>query len=383
MREQSIVYVNFSPYDNAGRILDFLVDNFSLVIHFSYDHLRLKNGRRTNLLTVYSHGRIMERHKLIPLRTPEILRFPSLPLVAMLIFLQTWWHCFRYKKRFKMFNYFFTVNAYTAWFGNILKKTGLVKKTIFWVWDYYPPRYPDWRIQFLRWVYWKFDRPAIFGADRLAFISDKLLQLRHDFSSLPKKKKYQIIPIGTNPMTETPVERGRTIGFLGMLKQSQGLDLLFDALPKLRQRFPDLSVEIIGSGPEEPHFKARGRKWGEVVKFLGYIESEEEVDKLMRHWSVGLATYLPVSSNESYWTDPSKIKTYLSQAVPVVTTAVPYLAREIKRFKAGVVINYNQNELVTAIVTIFAKRKNFAKSALSLARRYEYRRLYQKFFKRG
>src|SRR3972149_6825604 len=140
----SIVYVNFSPYDNAGRILDFLTSSFDTVIHFSYDHLRLRNGRKTNILAICENGRVVRKKKLIPLRTPEFLRFFSLPAVAALIFLQTFFYCFLYQRQHKNLDYYLSVNAFTTIVGIILRKLGLVKESIFWVWDYYPPGYPDW-----------------------------------------------------------------------------------------------------------------------------------------------------------------------------------------------------------------------------------------------
>lgn len=96
-KKQSLVYVNFAPYDNAGRILDYLIQNFSVVLHFSYDHLRLKKGRRSKL-TLYKNGEIVFAKNLIWLRTHPTLLFPSLPLVAAVIMLQTIWYTFVYKK---------------------------------------------------------------------------------------------------------------------------------------------------------------------------------------------------------------------------------------------------------------------------------------------
>ncbi len=381
MQKKSIVYVNFSPYDNAGKILDYLISNFVLVIHLSYDHLRLKNGRKSNILTVYENGLVVQRKLLIPLRTPEFFRFPSLPGVALLILTQTLWYSWHYSRRRGKIDYFLSVNAFTAWVGNLLRKTNLVDKTIFWVWDYYPPTYPDWRIRLLRFVYWKFDKPAVRFSDRLAFISHKLISLRKQLGVLGKQNRYPVIPIGTDPIKSPSVKRGKIIGFLGMLKTSGGLDLLFDNLPTLSRIFPDLKIEIIGSGPEETHFRARARKWNNIVKFWGFIEKSDEVDKIMRRWSVGLATYLPVSYNESYWTDPSKIKAYVSQSVPVVTTDVPYLAREIQKFKAGIVIEYNNSQqFIKAIDTLLRQKIRYSEQALRLAKQYEYRKIYKKFF---
>lgn len=377
-----IIYVNFSPYDNAGRILDFLVQTFRTVIHFSYDHLRLQNGRKTNVLTVYQHGVITEKHRLIPLRTPEWLRFASLPIVALLILIQTWWHAKRLKHIYQDVRFYLSPNAYTAWIGSVLKTIRIVDTMIFWVWDYYPPGFPDWRIRFLRWVYWHFDKPSIISADILAFISDKLLKLRHDFQSLPAHKRYKIIPIGTNPITTVPKQTRVIIGFLGMLKESQGLDFLFDALPELTKHLPNVTFEIVGSGPQETYYRNRAKKWRNVVKFYGFVERDDDADKIMRRWSVGLAPYLPVPSNESYWADPSKIKAYLSQGVPVVTTPVPYFSKELVQHKAGKVVPYgNTAALLSAIRTILRHKRLYGPNALRLAKRYEFRRLYRQFFK--
>lgn len=377
----SIVYVNFSPYDNAGRILDFLREAFPTVIHFSYDHLRLQNGRKTNLLTVYRHGEVAEKRTLIPLRTPEWLRFPSLPGVAILIFLQTLWHTWRLNRTYGKSHFYLSPNAYTAWLGTVLKNLGIVRKVIFWVWDYYPPGFPDWRIRFLRWIYWKFDKPAIFASDTLAFISEKLLTLRHDFRTLPERKRFTIIPIGTNPIARVPKRKRAIIGFLGMLKESQGLDFLFQALPKIAKKFPRATIEIVGSGPQESYYRTRAKPWSRMVKFYGFVDRDEDVDRIIRRWTIGLAPYVPQPSNESYWTDPSKIKAYLSQGVPVITTDVPYFAQEVVRCAAGKMIPYgNEDAFVGAIQEIFKHKTSYGKNALRLANRYAFRRLYRKFF---
>ena len=379
--KKTIVYVNFSPYDNAGRFLDFLTASFDWVIHFSYDHLRLQNGRKTNILTVYHKRKVVERKQLIPLRTPEFLRFFSLPGVALLILFQTWWHTWRLKRKLEVIDYYFTVNAYTTWIGNILKRRKLVKKTIFWVWDYYPPGFPDWRLKFLRWIYWKFDRPALQGANKIVSISEKLVTLRFQLGALTPNHSYQIIPIGTNPIKKTLNKEKPVMGFMGMLKESQGLNLMFDNLSKLQEKFPHLKIEIVGSGPQETYFRQKAAKFKRMVRFYGYVEKENDVDKIIRRWSAGLATYLPVASNESYWTDPSKIKAYISQGVPVIVTNVPDFVNEIRKYKAGIVIDYHKPiQLFQAIQKLIDNQSFYSHNALNLSRRYYYKKLYPKFF---
>lgn len=171
------------------------------------------------------------------------------------------------------------------------------------------------------------------------------------------------------------------LGHLGMLKRTQGLDILFDNLTSLRKNFPKIKVEIIGSGPEENYFRSRARKFTNVVKFYGYVEKDDDMDKLIKNWSIGIATYAPLKWSEHYWTDPSKIKAYINQGLLVITTDVPEFAQEIKNSKAGMVIDYNSDqEFVNAVVKIIKNKKGFANNALRLAKKYNYKNLYPKLF---
>lgn len=372
---KSIVYVNFAPYDNAGRILDYLVENFSVVLHFSYDHLRLKKGRRSKL-TLYKNGKVVFTKNLIWLRTHPAILFLSLPFVAAAIISQTIWHTFIYQKKIGKFDYFLTVNAFTAWAGNILRFLKLVNKTIYWVWDYFPPNHPDVRLRMARWAYWKFDKSSRLFSNKVIFLN------KHLESARKEKKKQPIIPIGTNPIKKRMDTNEEVIlGHLGMLKRTQGLDILFDNLPNLKRIFPKIKVEIIGSGPEENYFRSRAKKFANIVKFYGYVEKDDDMDKIISKWSIGIATYVPLRWSEHYWTDPSKIKAYLNQGLPVITTSVPEFAQEIGNSKSGIIIDYNSNqEFVNAVVKIIKNKKDFVDNALRLAEKYNYRKLYPKLF---
>src|SRR5258708_7468684 len=95
----------------------------------------------------------------------------------------------------------------------------LVKKTVFWIWDYFPIGFPDWRIRLARWIYWQFDRPCMWYSDRLVFANKKLFTLREKTGHIHKDTKPIIVPIGTkinNP--EIKIKNTLIIGFLGMIK---------------------------------------------------------------------------------------------------------------------------------------------------------------------
>lgn len=377
-QKKSIIYVNFAPYENTGRILDFLIENFSLVVLFSFDFHKLKNYR-SNLIKIFCDGKEIQEIKLFKLPTPEFLLFATLPLIAFIIALQTFWHIMHFKKIYGKFHIYLTVNAFSAWIGNILRDLKFIDKTIFWVWDYYPPGYPDLKIKIARWAYWKFDRLSTKSSNSIIFLNERLIELRKQIDVLSKNKSYKIIPIGTNPQKNF-FNRNIILGHLGVLKRSQGLDLLFDNLQTLSKNISNLKIEIIGSGPDEQYFKSRARNFSNV-RFYGFVENENKVDKIIKNWSIGIATYVPDISNGSYWTDPSKIKFYISQSVPVISTSITGFSEEIEKYNAGVVVDYyNPEDFAKAVYKILNKEKLFRQNAYRLALKYYYKIIYPKLF---
>lgn len=381
MAKRTIIYINFAQYDNTGRILDYLLDNFDVVIQFSYDHLRLKNGRKSNFLRVYEKKKLVENTRLQSIRTPSLFLFISLPFVAIFMVLQTLFNVIRLKYRYGTFDIFFTVNAFSGAIGILIKSVGLCKKTVFWVWDFFPIKYPDWRIKMARWVYWQFDRICMKFSDRIVFTNERLVKLRKETNHLPKNYKAIIVPIGTM-IKDFPKRKKYTpiLGYLGMMKDHQGLDLWLENLEKVFSVDPALTIEIIGSGPFEEIYRKKARKFTKRVHFYGFIEDQDKIQSIVRKWSIGLATYLPIESNESYWGDPSKIKAYISLGIPVITTNVSYFSKEIKKTQAGIVIGYNIKDLQIAIKKILKNEKIFSAHALKLAEKYDYKKIYSKLF---
>ena len=382
-KQESIVYVNFDPYDNSGKVLDYLIEHFSLVIHFSYDHLRLKYGRKNNLLSIYKKKVLIKRKRLLHLRTIPILLYPSLPLVAMLMIVQTIIYTRLLSKKYGIFDTYFTVNAFTAWIGILIRNMGFAKKTVFWVWDYFPIKYPVLSISLARLVYWQFDRFSLASSNRVAFTNIKLYRRMKRAGFIKGYRKPMIVPIATEIKNARPIKKPAYIlGFLGMLKWPQGLDMIFDNFEKLSKAIPNIKLEIIGSGPEEDRFKMRAKQWKNQVRFYGFIEHERRMERIIRRWSIGLAPYVPSVSNESYWGDPSKIKMYLSLGIPVITTDVSYMSDVIKKARAGIIVDYDKGEeFIHAVKAILKKRSLFQKNAHNLAKTYNYRKFYPRLLK--
>lgn len=380
--QQAIIYVNFAPYENAGKILDYILSTYRTVLLFSFNFHHLGINQKPSTLSIYRNGKIAGHYPLFQTPTAPQLAFILLPIRSLVIFLQMIFHTVRLRKKYGPYGIYFTVNAFTAWSGNVLRSLGIVKKTIFWVWDYYPPVHKSKITMFMRWLYWLFDKPASLQADKTVFLNKRLEDLRKTIGALPKTANYPVIPIGTNPLKRSHRKYSAlSLVFLGVLKKSQGLDLLFDADKELHRLFPDLTVHIIGGGPDGAHFAKRAKRAHFRTVFHGYIQDDTKVDTIMSKCHIGLAPYIPEESNVSYYSDPSKIKKYIGLGLPVITTNVFDFSKEISRNHAGIIIQYfDKKSFMPAIQHITAHYKDYCNGASRLAKKYYYKKIYPDLF---
>lgn len=379
-KDESIIYVNYSPYENSGKILDFLLDNFKYVFLFSLSFHGLKSQKSKHKLYIYQNGRLIDEKPLFQIPVPVKFFFLLLPLRSILTLSQIIIHSFILKNKYKKLDYYFTVNAFSAWIGGLMRGFKMVDKTIFWVWDYYPPFHDSKIIVLMRQLYWQFDKISSYS-DRVAYVNQRLIDLRKDMGVLSKDVKYLVVPIGTDKSeVSLKVKKEVVIGFIGVLKKSHGLDLIFDNANNLVKNFPKARFEIIGSGPDEEYFKKRAKKSPIRTTFHGFLEGEI-FKKVLGECTIGLATYIPDKSNVSHYGDPGKVKIYLSLGIPVIMTDVMEFSNTVNKVGAGVVISYSRkHEIVNAIKKIINNYVSYQKNAVRLSNKFYYKKIYPKMF---
>jgi glycosyltransferase involved in cell wall biosynthesis len=379
--DKTILYINFAPYTNTGRILDYLLQNFSTVISIQFTfHTLGSKGERTEI-AVYKDKKCIETKPILQTPTNPSLVFILLPIRSAIIFIQLLFYGFYLKRKYRRIDYFLTVNGFIAWCGKVLKSLGIVDKTIFWVWDYYPPLHKNPIIKIMRWLYWQFDKAAI-HSDKVIFLTNRLRALNTLAQHL-NPKDFPVLGIGTTPRKSKKAKRIEkiTLAFLGTLKRSQGLDMIFDSDNELIRTFKGIHINVFGSGPDEQYFKKRALHSSIPVNFYGYIEDINKLQDLIANSTIGIALYKPEPSNVSYYGDPSKIKAYLCESLPVISTDTFEFSKEIKACKAGIIIRYGDTEgLITAIQTIMKEYGEMSHEANSLAEKYSYQNLYSGLF---
>ena len=380
--KRTIIYVNFAPYENAGKILDYILSEYYRVVLFSFNFHKLSKNQPPSKLTIFENAKVTKTKRLFQTPTPPSIAFVLLPIRSFVIFLQILWHSWNLKQEYGPADIYFTVNAFTAWTGNIIRSLGLATRTVFWIWDYYPPIHKDRIVMFMRWLYWQFDKPATLQTDRVVFLNRHLYQLRQRIGILPNHRTYPIIEIGTDPRPslESLTPQNVRLVFLGVLKNIQGLDLFFDAAQTIAKQYPTLTLHIIGGGPDENHYRERAASCPLRVIFHGYVNNEKHVDAIIKHCHIGIAPYVPDKSNVMYYSDPSKIKRYLNFSKPIITTNVFDFSHIIKKDRAGILISYSPLQLAQSIGKILHKYSFYQKNATRLAHKIQYRDIYKDIF---
>lgn len=255
-----------------------------------------------------------------------------------------------------------------------------IGKTVNFTIDYAPKAQP-W---FLRGVYRALDKYVCERATAVWNLSPRMQEAREKDHPGLKCNKVLTVPHGTHYSKLASVRKSpsnhEALVFMGHLKENSGVDLVLRSLPSLIERFPKLSLTLAGTGPAEEGLKKLASELGlnERVKFTGFIESHEELEKIICCCAVGLALYNPEKDVFSANADPGKPKVYLGCGLPVIITDVPLVAKEIEARGAGKIASYDTSSLSSALSEILADYGKYRAAAEEMGRAYDWDVIFEK-----
>jgi glycosyltransferase involved in cell wall biosynthesis len=156
-----------------------------------------------------------------------------------------------------------------------------------------------------------------------------------------------------------------SLAFAGTIGPENGLDLAIQALEKARKKIPELSLNIFGSGlPEEE------KKIADLIKKLGleksvtnhgFISDLNVLSKKLMKYQIGLAPYRAISWSVRWYADATKIRLYFANGLPVITTQVPPLGKEVEQKHAAIVVNDTISDFSNAIVSMATNKNAYEK----------------------
>jgi len=290
---------------------------------------------QATLVTISIDG-TLERMEIA--RNPRALKFLAymgdLVLTSMFIF----------RSGYRWEVYFGINPIYTA-YGILLRFLGFSKTVVFWSTDYWL-RYS--RSIVGNWAFHALDRLCLRFCDFSWSASEAMLQARRIHAG--GKHLVVPLPILASEIRLAPVDQVEryTIVYAGPFGGGE-FTLILAALSRLRARMPAVKLLVMSyePAPKEAERAIDRLNLQQAITYLGFVSDEREFGAILQRCRVGLAPYDPASFKQ--YADPGRIKTYIAKGVAVVTTGATELGKLLKLRRAGIVVNFRQDEVASAV----------------------------------
>lgn len=276
---------------------------------------------------------------------------------------------------------FFAQHFLPAFVAVILRKFGILKceKIVFWMFDLFliPPDFP-------RGLYFRgmdliqsFMRTRV---DEVWYTTPRLLEADDQrFGPFPKNVKKRLTQgcflrriKADKPLHPPPLR----LAFLGSLRQETAIYESIDAVQSCIKNGMNVELLVIGSGPEEKFVKeyARKKRIAKAIKFYGFEDRGKEIAKILSKCHLGLALYPAHPYSPNWYLTSGKCRRYISQGLPIVISTVPYFAKYIHDYKAGIIVDNNPEEIQQALQNIYnnpSKLEDMRKGVNKLYNKYQ------------
>lgn len=287
----------------------------------------------------------------------------------------------------RRYDLYLSGTLHLALLGLLLRSLGVVRETIFWTHDYHPCRFGS---RFWNWLYLELDRICTTRSDYLWDVVPQISEHRRQRGIRLSRDRVQIVgdPVLAEHLNWLPPEDVPTASIInsGLVEAGYGFDLLLETLPYVVEKQPKTRVTVTTYQEFPQSLRSRMRELGLESHFdvLGYVADEEEYTRVVQRHRVGLALYEPEASTHKRYSD-SRAKPYLARGVPVIITRVSPIAAKIEKEGAGIVIDYDKQQLADAILKLLSDDDFYRRcrdNAINLAQRYRADRVFFSAFER-
>lgn len=268
------------------------------------------------------------------------------------------------------YDLFIGLEAINVLAGIILRKMGKVKTVVYYVSDYSPNRFSQFGKKLLNRLYLWFDRFCVLHADFTWDVSPAMKKGRIKAGiSAHEMSKVLHVPNGLFPsqIKSLPISKRipNSLVYLGTLEPDFGVELAIRAFKEVKRKNPKAMLRIIGGGKELPIFKrlVRKLKLEKSVIFYGFVEDNNEVARIVRTSYIGLAPYRAFPESLRWYGDAGKIRQYLASGLPVVTTYIPPLGRDIVGRGAGIMTKDTVESFSNGIMRLLSDHALYSKLA--------------------
>lgn len=384
------IFCSFVPV-GLDDYADYMRNRFGDFVYLKWRFHFIDKKRISSSIQIFNKGKLLKEKKLFsfPKINNKTLYFLALPLVYLLYLFQAIKNMIGIRKKHETV-IFMGVNYFCTLCGIILKSLSVVDFVIYRVTDFFPlPKSGVYRI--LNRIFYQLDKISLKYSDAIWFTTNGHIEGREKYGYFKRDNYYyETIPLGLRldslislPLTEV---KPHSIVYCGVISRYHLFDMLFNTLKDLKVKYPDIQLNIIGSGPDEMFYKELTTKMNlaENIKFHGFIEDNKMFAKSIAENLIGVALYRDEEDFMKY-TEPAKVKTYLGCGVPVIVSNVPRITEEIFQNRVGFSIKNSVNELYNTIECFFndeEMQKEYRNNIDGYIRRFDIDSLLDRTFNR-
>lgn len=293
----------------------------------------------------------------------------------------------RNKDQYDLFIGLESVNALA---GILLRKFGLVKKVVYYVTDFSLHRYNN---PLLNKLFLLLDRLAFNYADFVWDISKAIMPARIAAGINPQiSKKPLYVPSALFQKqinsSQSVKKSPSSLVYAGSLNKENGPDLVIRAFKMVLKKIPQAKLHIFTDGQDVQTQSLRDLtdELGihDKVLFHGLIPNQNELINDLKQFMVGLAPYRALPESPRWWADATRIRLYLAAGLPVITTNVPPIAKEIEEEKSGLVVKDNVKQVANAVISLLKNKTLYRKmrqNAIMQARNNTWDKVYSNTLK--
>lgn len=360
----------------------FLKNNVGTLLFISHPLLDEKEWHKNTSRYYYYKNNTLKQAK-----TAFHYRLPDVFLYGKDILLTIYWSVMKSR----IYDLFIGYDPLNALAGLILKKVGIVKKVIYYSIDYFPQRFEN---KMINSIYHIIDKLCVRFSDETWNVGSRMELAREKYNNMDRRiynrQYYTPIGIWYNEIKRKPFEKinKKKILYAGHLAPHMGVELIIRALPEIIKKVPSVDTEVIGMGESEGEIKELAKKLGvyDRIMFFDWIGDRKTFEKHLVDSAIGLAPFLTDSQDDKVKNaDPGKIKDYMNAGMVVITTKTLSTYRELEKAKAGVIIDYDPNQLSYAVLKLLNNDRLLAEyraNALSYVKQFDWNLLFEKNLKR-
>jgi glycosyltransferase involved in cell wall biosynthesis len=353
---------------------DYLISKTKNLLFISHPLLYVPSSyAKSSYYELYKNGKLKKKNVAFHFKGPELMHYlkDSILTIYWIVVSGTRWDLYIGNGN---------LNAFAGLMLKIFRKT---KRVVFYCIDYVPKRFENQSLnKFYHWI----DRLAVQYCYKTWNLSHRMAEARAKKwgKSFPKQIT---VPIGAwfERIKRVPFNKvnASEIIFMGGIRETQGTELVIKALVKIKKVIRNIKFVIIGQGPYESYLKklTAKLKLEDHVDFLGYIEDHREVENRLAKSAIAMAMYNPRNNPFTYYTDPGKVKAYLSAGVPVVITDLPYIAKQVEQKKCGIIVEFSEDSLAKKIIELLKDKstlKEYRKNAIEFAKEFDWNVVFNK-----